>query len=145
MAIAFATFRQRIGKSQEGLARELGCSSGTVSRWERGKRTPGGKWFQKLLALWPEEAQGLLTFKSEISNLQSPAPAKAMARKLPAPRNEEQEELLRLYSDASRGLELLWEAAMAGSGAAKNLLANFADKLTTRGGDWRRMKYFKAK
>jgi hypothetical protein len=52
---------------------------------------------------------------------------------------------MRLYSDASQGLEFIQDAAMGGHQGAKTLLADLADKLTTRGGDWRRIKYFKAK
>jgi hypothetical protein len=50
---------------------------------------------------------------------------------------------LLLYSDAAEGLNLVWEAAMGGHAGARTVLADLADKLTARGGDWRRMKYVK--
>jgi hypothetical protein len=61
--------------------------------------------------------------------------------KLPEPKNEQEEEILLLYSDAVEGLNLVWEAAMAGHTGAREVLADLADKLATRGGNWRQMKY----
>jgi len=37
---AFRTARQTAGLTQEGLARQLGCGSGIISRWERGLSRP---------------------------------------------------------------------------------------------------------
>jgi hypothetical protein len=50
---------------------------------------------------------------------------------------------LRQYSDAHQGIELLWEVATLGHDGAAEALRDLADKLTARGGDWRRMKYLK--
>jgi hypothetical protein len=66
-----------------------------------------------------------------------------VGEKLPEPKNEQEEEILRLYSDAVEGLNLVWEAAMAGHTGAREVLADLADKLATRGGNWRQMKYIK--
>lgn len=54
-------------------------------------------------------------------------------------------ELEMLCSAAMDGINLIYEAAAAGHDAAREVLADLADKLTTRGGDWRRMKYLKKK
>jgi hypothetical protein len=55
----------------------------------------------------------------------------------------EPNERLRHFSDAMTGLQLVFDAAEAGHAAADELLRDLADKLTVRGGDWRRMKYMR--
>jgi DNA-binding transcriptional regulator YiaG len=133
---------------QKEMAASLGVSLDVYRNWENGRSLPDAVEMLTLLSFCPEdEMRGLFGLKSQISDLKSPAPqpAKATPRKLPAPQNEEQEQILRLYSDAAQGLDFIWEAAMAGEAGAKTLLADLADKLTTRGGDWRRIKYLKFK
>lgn len=46
--------RERLGWSQASLARELGVSPATVSRWERGTRQPSPQARRRLLPLWLE-------------------------------------------------------------------------------------------
>jgi len=144
------------------MARRLGCTLGAYGKWIRGERIPQGQWMLKLLALCHDEeareffrAAGAGDRVASQGQVSPPAPKTRVkfahdiderGTKISghlAPRNEQEEELLRLYSDAATGINLLYEAAAAGSKGARTVLADLADKLTTRGGDWRRMKYLK--
>jgi transcriptional regulator with XRE-family HTH domain len=160
VALAIRALQERLGLTQEAMARRLGCTLGGYGKWIRGQRIPQGQWMLKLLALCDDEetrelfraAGGEVAPRGQASPLAPKARAKfrydidrtgtEKGGHLP-PRNEQEEELLRLYSDAATGINLLYEAAAAGSKGARTVLADLADKLTTRGGDWRRMKYLK--
>ena len=120
------------------MARKLGCTLGAYSKWVRGERIPSGDWMLELLQLCPDEET-----RAEFGLAPAPPPTGGGGRKLSTPRNAKEEEILRLYSDAAEGLNLVWEAAMAGHAGAKTALADLADRLATRGGDWRQMKYFR--
>lgn len=50
------TFRRERGLSQSALADRLGVDPGTLSRWERGMRTPPGGLGNRALAIVEEQA-----------------------------------------------------------------------------------------
>ena len=54
--------RRRRGWTQEEVARQIGCGSKTVGRWERGKAAPGLYYGQKLIKIYGKKAEewGLL-------------------------------------------------------------------------------------
>ena len=137
ISAALMTLRTALGETQEGMARKLGCTLGAYSKWERGERTPGGEWLLKILALCPDEAtrsafgmkrQGLVVRRPSLSGAQP---------------GEDQNDLLRQYSDAVTGINILYEAAQAGRSGAADSLRDLADRINKRAGDWRRMKYLK--
>lgn len=135
----FAALRKRTGKSQEWFARQLNCSSATVSRWERGKQTPRGKWLLRILELYPgEDVRALFGLQSQISDLQLPPPVQGRGPAADA-------DLLRYFDTAARGLNLLYEAAVVGHLGAKTTLRNEAERLVKRGTEWRHAKYRKVK
>jgi hypothetical protein len=149
---AILLLEARLGETQEGMARILGCTLGAYSKWHRGETIPGGQWLIKMIQLCPDDetraAFGLKPERNRLyvpkdlksSNLPILPPGGKIVRKLS---QDEKDEILRQYSDAHRGIELLWEVATLGHEGAAAALRDLADKLTTRGGDWRRMKYLK--
>lgn len=52
---ALQLLQARLGETQEGMARRLGCTLGAWSKWFRGERTPSGEWLLRILALCPDE------------------------------------------------------------------------------------------
>jgi len=154
------SFRGKLGLSRGKFARLLGCSDAAVSQWEREVRRPSEVAIEKMRQLArdqgiPEPFGGT----SQISNLEPPAAARpteetrpptgpkagiSNSKSTPGRRphmTPEQNERLRHFSDAMTGLQLVYEAAEAGHAAADEVLRDLANKLTVRGGDWRRMKY----
>jgi transcriptional regulator with XRE-family HTH domain len=153
--LAILSLRRALGRTQEEMYREIGCSFAAYRKWESGSAAPGGKWLLKMLMQWPQEATAAFGLKSEIFNPES-APARRLGNRAtlksdisnlksaPAPQPDltpEQEDRLRHFSDAMQGLQLIYDAAEAGEGAADELLRALAEQLTTRGGNWQSMKY----
>jgi len=156
------SFRGKLGLSRGKFARQLGCSDAAVSQWERDVRRPSEVALEKMRQLARD--QGIpepFGEKSQISNLESTAgvrssegarPPTGLKSAISKPgltsasqpdTTPEPHERLRHFSDAMTGLQLVYEAAEAGHAAADELLRDLADKLTVRGGDWRRMKYMR--
>lgn len=52
---ALQLLQTRLGETQEGMARRLGCTLGAWSKWVRGENSPRGYWMLKILALCPDE------------------------------------------------------------------------------------------
>jgi len=156
------SFRGKLGLSRGKFARQLGCSDAAVSQWERDVRRPSEVALEKMRQLARD--QGIpepFGEKFQIPNLESTA-AERLSEKARQPTGLKSETLkpkhtpgsqpdsapepherLRHFSDAMTGLQLVYEAAEAGHAAADEVLRDLADKLTVRGGDWRRMKYMR--
>lgn len=132
---AILSLRRALGETQEGMARRIGCSFAAYRKWESGIASPGGQWLIRLLALCPnDEIRRAFDLESGILNLKS-------GTQFRQDLTPSQEDRLRQLSDAMQGLNAIYEAAEAGHSAADELLRDLADKLTTRGGDWRTLKY----
>ena len=57
---------------------------------------------------------------------------------------QREERALLAFNIGVDALNLLYEAAVDGHDGALEVLSDLADKLNTRGGDWRAMKYIKS-
>lgn len=55
MPIEIKEIRQKLGMSQEGLAKLIGVSFQTINRWERGVHEPSPLALEKIRALQKEE------------------------------------------------------------------------------------------
>jgi len=146
---AIKSLRLKLGVSQEAMADLLGAGYAAYRKWERGSSIPGGRWLIQILRLCPDdETRAAFGLESGIANLESALPySKGVALARPKPPagqlTPKQEERLRQFNDAMTGLNLLYEAGEADHTGADQVLADLADKLNARGGNWRRMKYLK--
>jgi len=59
---AILSLQGKLGQTQEGMARKLGCTLGAYSKWVRGENIPSGDWMLRLLALCPDEATRQMFF-----------------------------------------------------------------------------------
>jgi transcriptional regulator with XRE-family HTH domain len=136
---AVLSLRKKLGWSQEKLAREIGCNggSGTVRQWEKNRRRINLLALQKMIDLSPDEETRLLFDPGRILSSEVGQSAK------PSPQPRTDPELEVLASVCLDGVNLVYEAAAAGHEAAREVLRDLADKLVTRGGNWRRMKYLR--
>jgi transcriptional regulator with XRE-family HTH domain len=156
---AILSLRQKLGTTQEEMARQIGCTLAAYQRWETGKRTPRGDWMLKILVLCPDE-ETRSAFFVDIGEISSKIPlisrpkepiekgaprAGAMmvgsSLKSKHPENVKAAEILaaRYYNDAVMALDELYGAAHSSPGALEEL-RSFAERLVTRAGDWRRIK-----
>lgn len=137
LAEAVKELQSYLGETQEGMARRLGCTLAAYSKWVREERMPGGEWIIRMLELCPDDrARAAFGLKFERAN---PRRSRGPGGRL----SEDQEERLRQFNDAVTGINILYEAAEAGYDGAAKALADLADRINKRAGDWRRMKYLK--
>jgi transcriptional regulator with XRE-family HTH domain len=137
LGTAIKSLRKRRGWSQNKLARELGCSPDAVQNWELERRRVNLAAVQKMRDLCPDEETRSLFVVPKISSVNQSPRAK---RPLQVGGDPELELLASVCLD---GVNLIYEAAAAGHNAAREVLKDLADKLTSRGGNWRRMKYLR--
>jgi len=57
LASSIHRLRERLGLSQEGFARALGCPLRSYFRWEKGESEPGATWLWRMLLIAREEGQ----------------------------------------------------------------------------------------
>jgi transcriptional regulator with XRE-family HTH domain len=123
---ALQLLQARLGETQEGMARRVGCTLGAWSKWYRGENTPRGDWMLKILALCPDDE----TRSAFGAALGADVPAQIVPPKSDV-------ELARYFNDALQGLKILYEAAAAGSPGARESLRHEADRLVERAAQWR--------
>lgn len=135
--------RKDLGMTQAQFAHEMGVSVTAAARWEACARRPD-RWKLRhmLLKLPPGPAASLIeeAIGQTREEVLAEFGASAGVREV-----SPDDDLLRSFNDASIGLNLLYEAARAGHRGARQVLADLADRINKRAGDWRQMKYLKLK
>jgi transcriptional regulator with XRE-family HTH domain len=136
---AIRAVRLALDETQESMARRIGAQLRSYARWEAGVSCPRGDWLLKIIMLCPD-ADARSLFGLEAASRQPRGSRPQPGRKSNSPGDNE---VLRYYEAAATGLNLLYEAAADGHEGAREALRDLADKLSTRGGHWQRMKYLK--
>jgi len=138
LATAIRTLRRRLGETQEGMARLLGCTLSGYIQWEKGRRIPGGEWLLKLMALCPdEEARGFFerpidSFRKQVEGIPSRVRG-AAATGSTTPQQRRQARAI-----AREAIDILYEIGQAGFRPADQKLKYFADELNRVAGDFSR-------
>lgn len=131
---AIQGLQSRLGETQEGMARRIGCTLGAYVKWRRGEREPSGAWLIRMINLCPDD-DSLKTFGIEIpqSSLEKTRKAQTQKEAVVGDDNEKiarsarraREIFAHLRSEADSGnrfakevLESLQEEAIRGSGIA---------------------------
>jgi DNA-binding XRE family transcriptional regulator len=136
---AIRAVRLALDETQESMARRIGAQLRSYARWEAGESCPRGDWLLKIIMLCPgAEARSLFGLQAASRQPRGSRPQPG-GKAAPPGDNE----ALRYFESAATGLNLLYEAAADGHEGACEALRDLADKLSTRGGHWQRMKYLK--
>lgn len=129
---AIRLLRSKLGESQEGMARKLGCSTSGYTKWERGVAVPRGQVTIKMLQMCPDE-DSRAAFESTIGGVgHVEAPAFLAQMKTVGYGNEAVDtELIDNAIGAKTALEALFQAARTGDQKARQLLRETKDRLST--------------
>jgi len=131
---AILSLRQRLGKTQEGMARLLGCNLRAYQRWERGTNAPRAQWLVKIQSLCPDE---------ETRRLFAAAPAAAARepeRRPPAKMSGKMARLIRVRNADIELIKVLAESAAEGSPKAMADLQHITGQLVRVAGDLQRKR-----
>jgi transcriptional regulator with XRE-family HTH domain len=129
---AIRLLRSKLGESQEGMARKLGCSTSGYTKWERGVAVPRGQVTIRMLQMCPDE-ESRAAFESATGGVDHvEAPAFLAQMKTVGYRTEAADtELIDNTTGAKTALEALFQAARAGDQKARELLRDTKDRLST--------------
>lgn len=131
---AILALRRRLGETQEGMARRLGCNLRAYQRWERGTNAPRAQWLVKIRALCPdEETRGLFDGAPA-------APARESERRPPAKMSPRMARLIRVRNAAIELINVLAESAAEGSPKAMVDLKQISGQLVRVAGDLQRKR-----
>lgn len=124
--------RDKLGLTQEALAKRLGASVGTYRKWEGGDFNPSGPWLIKILEACPDDETRAL-FGAP------PAPVVSLAAHLPTDSQEPlptRSGLMKHYRNVCVvGIELLYDLARGGSDRAREHLHSIAEVVSRVVGD----------
>ena len=131
LADAIRLLRSKLGESQEGMARRLGCSTSGYAKWERGVVAPRGEVTIKMLQMCPD-GESRAAFGSAIGRPgQMNVPAFLAQMKTAGYRTEVDTELFDNAYNAKTAVDDLLQAARAGDQNARQLLRDAKDRLST--------------
>ena len=139
LSAAIRQLRQALGVTQEGMARQLGCTLSGYIQWEKGRRVPGGEWLLKLMALCPD-AETRSLFEEQVNAFRgtpvvpSLAPAAPVRGGSTTPAQRKQARAM-----CREAIEILYELGAGGYRPADQKLRQFADELNRVAGDFSRV------
>ncbi len=138
LASAVRRLRQALQETQEGMARRLGCTLSGYVQWEQGRRTPGGVWLLRMMALAPDGPTRRL-FDAQTQTGPPPRgspPGPTRPRPLSSSTTPAQRRQAREL--AREAIEILFELGEAGYRPADQKLKSTADDLSRVAGDFSR-------
>jgi transcriptional regulator with XRE-family HTH domain len=126
---AIRLLRSKLGESQEGMARRLGCSTSGYTKWERGVAAPRGEVTIKMLQMCPDD-ESRAAFGSAIGTGQNAAAFLGQMKTMVGV-TEAESELWDNASSAKTAVDALLQVARAGDQNARQLLRDTKDRLST--------------
>ena len=128
ISAAIKTLRNKLGKTQAGMARLLGASLRTYDRWEAGDSVPRGNTLVKILALCRDNETKVLfdaaAGSSSLTVSESNLASSALRRAGPGDRLR-----MRFRDSCLAAIQIIYESALLGSKAADGRLRSYADEL----------------
>ena len=119
---AIRGLREALGKSEESMARIVGCSLPAYQKWELGSLVPNAEWLVRILQLCPdEETRNAFRIRPERRS----AGRARQFHKFPLDAVERQ----RFHHIARQAIDTIFECGQAGNQAADLRLMDFADSL----------------
>lgn len=138
LTLAVRRLREALEETQEGMARRLGSTLSGYIQWEKGRRTPGGVWLLKMIALAPD-SQTRRLFQEQVLSAPPPlGPASVRARPAARTGSTTPEQRRQARSLAREAIEILFELGEAGYRPADQKLKRVADDLNRVAGDFTR-------
>lgn len=131
---AILSLRRRLGETQEGMARRLGCNLRAYQRWERGTNAPRAQWLVKIRLLCPdEETRGLFDAAPAASSSE-------LERRPPVKMSGKMARLIRVRNAAIELIKVLAESAAEGSPKAMADLKHITGQLVRVAGSLQRKR-----
>jgi transcriptional regulator with XRE-family HTH domain len=128
LAQAIRLLRSKLGESQEGMARRLGCSTSGYIKWEHGAAIPRGDVAIKMMWLCPDE-ESRTAFGSAVDVVATQMDGSVVFMETKRIlENAETDAQLREYA---RVIEKLFRDARSGDQKARQLLRDTSDSLST--------------
>jgi transcriptional regulator with XRE-family HTH domain len=128
LAEAIRLLRSKLGESQEGMARRLGCSTSGYIKWEHGAAIPRGDVAIKMIWLCPDE-ESRSAFASAVDFFAKQSDGSVILGEVKSiSADTETDAQLREYA---RVIEKLFRDARSGDQNARQLLRDTRDRLFT--------------
>jgi len=134
LAPAIRALREHLGETQSGMARRLGLKSERGYRyWEDGGRTPRGKRLAQLVEMGLSDVLGKI---EEARSLMSGREDAVLARNETVVNISLHPTAVRYANDATIGIQIIYEAAVAGNEGAVEVLRDCAERINEKAARW---------
>jgi len=132
---AIVGLREALGKSQESMARILGCSLPAYQKWELGSLVPSAEWLLRMLQLCPDE-ETRNAFRIRPERRSAGRPRQSLSQKPPLDTAGRQ----RFRNVALQAVDSIFECGERGNQAADLRLTDFADRLQEAAAHYKQMQ-----